>query len=1640
MMRHFTVRESPGTGNIVYRYRAMLLSIVIVFSGFVGISFNGGMTVVAGSNDYTSPGGVQWYMEDLAANSSGNVTGSGDDFYIHGNITIPHNASLIINESYTCWFDDNVSLLVRGKIVSNGTSANPVVLCSNDTRAPGAFKGIRFDSNGRTSYLNHTTVFFADTALYLMNSTAVLYNVSLNETSGPAMELHNSTVIYHHGTINYSLQEAVKVNEDSAFTASNLTVWECSHGINARNGINISVSNSVIRNVTEDGICAVNLSNVQLSNITLENCSGNGLNLVDVESHSWNDITISACTVGVNVTNLSTVSIHGANGAWCSGDSNVYYRIRNVNELEVCNISVVNNGGSIFLIQNVSTSYLTNITASAPGNLPVEVNNTLASRSRIYLNGSSITNTAGGIRVEGAGLGQTEMRVTNTTFANYGTEYVNATNSTVILLNSTYLKDHVGLNYSQLRYEHFMCVRPYNATGNELDGVDVRVRSENGTYDRLFPGCVCSINGIRWENITYEVINVTNTTNITYYYPLNVSVERFGYSADNLTIPVPGNYPLVFYMDDIFPPDTWWTVLGVNYTDSKNMLFINDTTLMNLTAFDFEGCGVNHTYYNLSWVGNHTGFVDFNSPFAPYDANGSGSYVLRYYSVDYENNTGTEWFQNITVDVQSPEFQGVTLIGDYREHQNDTANVSSSTDFVMNFTDDCGVQYHWHAINGQYSPESIDTFRLMNEYPDGTYNISMGAADNLGQNGTGGHVIVNLDNTRPVVTESVDKYYIDPETEYFYVGNDTSFNLTATDEYSGVRQIFYELDSDPFNYTGNISTASLNEGAHSFRIKGEDNLGNWGYSTLVVLTSKVFIVDVTAPTVTVTFNGDHHVLSGTEDVYLRGNTVFTLTAEDESGSLLQSGVSKIWYSLDGEFVWGTFGGFDELSEGEHTLIYGAVDNIGNNDTEEELTIFINESAPTPPILRPATNRTRYENLLIEGWAPPDSTVRIVVNYDRTYEDTPAPEDGGNFSFYVILDPGVNILTGYTVDYFGRLSVSSSPETVILDNEPPMATGIDPERNGTEVPVDSDITIYFNEPLSELVIMLKYYNETTGTWELGAGDYDYVPWSLRVTYKSKNPLHYETRYRVNVEMLDMARNFAAHDFYSRNDHSSSSFITESTEHVYQETNCVIKSQKIDITYNKLGERLARSSIWKPLAFEPQPPPEDHVSFLIYFNVTFDSSVAWFRLSLWDYNVSTLNDATLRNPARWDFENLSFYRLTSTWEKLNTITVSNTEIQYFMNNPGSETMTMGVFAPDLDWDGDGYLNTVDEFPRDRSEYIDSDGDGTGDANDPFPHDPLFKADNDDDDMPSSCERLYGLAPFDSTDKEGDLDGDGLENWEEFEKGTLPNHWDSDGDGIPDGWEVEKGLDPTNALDALEDWENDTISNLDEYLGGTDPSTPDTVDSKAEKTSYTPIVLIVIFIVVMVILLGYLYVYKKNKKTREETEDEYFDLEDLASVDFPEDLDWDRGMEPLEVFELDYLDDDRVLSDIGDMSRFDEELYSGLIDKEDVFTVPFITCSDCGEAVEDDDTACPECEAEFDEEPVLEPGVDEEELEELSALLKTAICSNCDTEISPTDKRCGECGSVFLEEGEMVCDNCDGVVDEDADKCDHCGAVFE
>lgn len=81
--------------------------------------------------------------------------------------------------------------------------------------------------------------------------------------------------------------------------------------------------------------------------------------------------------------------------------------------------------------------------------------------------------------------------------------------------------------------------------------------------------------------------------------------------------------------------------------------------------------------------------------------------------------------------------------------------------------------------------------------------------------------------------------------------------------------------------------------------------------------------------------------------------------------------------------------------------------------------------------------------------------------------------------------------------------------------------------------------------------------------------------------------------------------------------------------------------------------------------------------------------------------------------------------------------------------------------------------------------------------------------------------------------DFDDDGLSNFDEYAAGTDPRDSDTDNDGLPDKWEVDNGTDPlTN--DANSDLDGDQLTNMEEYLYGTLANNPD-CDDDALLDSY-------------------------------------------------------------------------------------------------------------------------------------------------------------------------------------------------------------
>lgn len=129
---------------------------------------------------------------------------------------------------------------------------------------------------------------------------------------------------------------------------------------------------------------------------------------------------------------------------------------------------------------------------------------------------------------------------------------------------------------------------------------------------------------------------------------------------------------------------------------------------------------------------------------------------------------------------------------------------------------------------------------------------------------------------------------------------------------------------------------------------------------------------------------------------------------------------------------------------------------------------------------------------------------------------------------------------------------------------------------------------------------------------------------------------------------------------------------------------------------------------------------------------------------------------------------------------------------------------------DTDGDGLPDSIEEYLDSDSNNIDTDGDGLGDYYEVFvTYTDPTMADTDENGV---------------SDADEDFDEDGLTNLDEFLNNTYPYIDDSDNDGLSDGSEVNSfGTDPLVA-----DTDGDELEDGDELILGTNPLKQDTNDN--------------------------------------------------------------------------------------------------------------------------------------------------------------------------------------------------------------------
>ena len=495
-------------------------------------------------------------------------------------------------------------------------------------------------------------------------------------------------------------------------------------------------------------------------------------------------------------------------------------------------------------------------------------------------------------------------------------------------------------------------------------------------------------------------------------------------NVSSITIPI--NFSV---LADQIPPTTTKTIGSPQY---ENGTWIISSTPINLTAYDNES-GVNATYYRIWYNGTWSNWTLYTGNFT---LQGECKHYLEYYSIDNAGNVENITNQTHYVD-DSPPVSNIAFGTPYYETGGNIW-ITTSTPIYLSAVDypdcACGVMATYYRINGGVWQEYIGPFTINEECQ---HTIEYYSIDYLGNEEEHHVITVNVDSSPPETTlQYGEPYYSNGVEEW--ITTFTPIYLNASDEPEcacGVKEIHYSYDGGNTWHVVNGSNAVFtipDECEHEILYYAVDYLGNAESVKSVIVN-----VDNSPPETTIEF-GEPYVHD--ENHWVTSSTFIYINSTDQP--YCKCGVSKIYYR-----IWnGSWSDWYESNtnitfrieeECKHYIEYYAVDNIGNVEQINNITVYVDN---TPPI-----SNIRWDGY--GNYASPTSTF-IITAFDEgcsggvgnitIYWKINGGETNSrnaDFATFQIQQEGV-----YTIEYWAVDGLGNEEEHkivgVVIDASPP----------------------------------------------------------------------------------------------------------------------------------------------------------------------------------------------------------------------------------------------------------------------------------------------------------------------------------------------------------------------------------------------------------------------------------------------------------------------------------------------------------------------------------------------------------------------------------------------------------------------------
>lgn len=191
----------------------------------------------------------------------------------------------------------------------------------------------------------------------------------------------------------------------------------------------------------------------------------------------------------------------------------------------------------------------------------------------------------------------------------------------------------------------------------------------------------------------------------------------------------------------------------------------------------------------------------------------------------------------------------------------------------------------------------------------------------------------------PVVTKPLTKeeralergFYHNAKTNLYYSSGRSGFSVRVNGVANAAEEISVSVNDGAYvPYTGKLNFTK--EGLNRLRFRATDSLGNWS-----PLQDFRIFVDKVPPMVNAFWQGTNY--KDSEIKYVSGLSLFTVIAHDEN-----AGIYKIMIEENGNTQ--AYQGPMKFSEGKHSIVYYAIDNVGNRSAPTALNFQVDSVAPT----------------------------------------------------------------------------------------------------------------------------------------------------------------------------------------------------------------------------------------------------------------------------------------------------------------------------------------------------------------------------------------------------------------------------------------------------------------------------------------------------------------------------------------------------------------------------------------------------------------------------------------------------------------------------------------------------------------------